>query len=191
MACALPGASSRSCCSGLRLQALIRSRAAPVGLIPGPPWFAALLPGEAAQGHGVALQLEASHREAGRGHGALAVGSAPASVVRVGSSSTSPRVASVTSLAPPSRNLCFSNRAEAVVSASTSVVLPASRVRRLEVRPEAQLRNSVRRHGEVHLGRAPGALVTRKAAVQGVVDVEAVPSRYRLAKRSSRPGVKL
>ena len=32
------------------------------------------LPGEGAQGHGVALQLEASHREAGRGHGALAVG---------------------------------------------------------------------------------------------------------------------
>ena len=30
--------------------------------------------GEGAQGHGVALQLEASHREAGRGHGALAVG---------------------------------------------------------------------------------------------------------------------
>ena len=32
------------------------------------------VPGEGAQGHGVALQLEASHREAGRGHGALAVG---------------------------------------------------------------------------------------------------------------------
>ena len=30
--------------------------------------------GEGAQGHGVALQLKASHREAGRGHGALAVG---------------------------------------------------------------------------------------------------------------------
>ena len=27
------------------------------------------VPGEGAQGHGVALQLEASHREAGRGHG--------------------------------------------------------------------------------------------------------------------------
>ena len=32
------------------------------------------VPGEGAQGHGVALQLEASHSEAGRGHGALAVG---------------------------------------------------------------------------------------------------------------------
>ena len=32
------------------------------------------VPSEGAQGHGVALQLEASHREAGRGHGALAVG---------------------------------------------------------------------------------------------------------------------
>ena len=31
------------------------------------------VPGEGAQGHGVALQLEASRREAGRGHGALAV----------------------------------------------------------------------------------------------------------------------
>ena len=34
-----------------------------------------------------------------------------------------------------------------------------------------QLRNSVRRHCEVHLGRAPGALVAHEAAVQGVVDV--------------------
>ena len=32
------------------------------------------VPGKGAQGHGVALQLEASHREAGRGDGALAVG---------------------------------------------------------------------------------------------------------------------
>ena len=32
------------------------------------------VPREGAQGHGVALQLEASHREAGQGHGALAVG---------------------------------------------------------------------------------------------------------------------
>ena len=32
------------------------------------------VPGKGAQGHGVALQLEASHREAGRGHGAVAVG---------------------------------------------------------------------------------------------------------------------
>ena len=32
------------------------------------------VPGEGAQGHGVALQLEASRREAGQGHGALAVG---------------------------------------------------------------------------------------------------------------------
>ena len=39
------------------------------------------------------------------------------------------------------------------------------------MRPEVQLRNSVWRHGEVHLGRAPGALVSREAAVQGVVDV--------------------
>ena len=39
--------------------------------------------------------------------------------------------------------------------------------RRLEV----QLCNSVRRHCEVHLGRAPGALVSREAAVQWVVDV--------------------
>ena len=43
--------------------------------------------------------------------------------------------------------------------------------RRLEVRTEVQLRNSVRRHCEVHLGRAPGALVAHEAAVQGVVDV--------------------
>ena len=43
--------------------------------------------------------------------------------------------------------------------------------RRLEVRPEVQLRHSVWRHGEVHLGRAPGALVSREAAVQWVVDV--------------------
>ena len=42
--------------------------------------------------------------------------------------------------------------------------------RRLEVRAEVQLRNSVGRHGEVHLGRAPG-LVAREAAVQWVVDV--------------------
>ena len=48
------------------------------------------------------------------------------SVVSVGSSSTSPRVASVTSSAPPSRNSCFSSRAEAAVSSSS--VLPASRV---------------------------------------------------------------
>ena len=33
------------------------------------------------------------------------------------------------------------------------------------------LRNSVRRHCEVHLGRAPGVLVAHEAAVQGVVDV--------------------
>ena len=39
------------------------------------------------------------------------------------------------------------------------------------MRPEVQLRNSVQRHGEVHLGRAPGTLVSREAAVQGVVDV--------------------
>ena len=53
------------------------------------------------------------------------------------------------------------------------------------------------RHWEVHLGRAPGALVAHEAAAQGVVDValdmyttklEAV---QRQAKRSSRPGVKL
>ena len=43
--------------------------------------------------------------------------------------------------------------------------------RRLEVRPKVQLRNSVRRHCEVHLGRAPGALVAHEAAVQRVVDV--------------------
>ena len=43
--------------------------------------------------------------------------------------------------------------------------------RRLKVRAEVQLRNSVGRHGEVHLGRAPGALVAREAAVQWVVDV--------------------
>ena len=43
--------------------------------------------------------------------------------------------------------------------------------RRLEVRTEVQLRHSVWRHGEVHLGRAPGALVAHEAAVQRVVDV--------------------
>ena len=40
------------------------------------------------------------------------------SVVSVGSSSTSPRVASVTSSAPPLRNSCFSSSAEAAVSSS-------------------------------------------------------------------------
>ena len=89
---------------------------------------------------------------------------------------------------PPSRNSCFSSRAKAAVSSSS--VLPASRVasriwrpytstvpavvgqaRRLEARPEVQLRHSVWRHGEVHLGRALGALVSREAAVQWVVDV--------------------
>ena len=75
----------------------------------------------------------------------------------------------MTSSAPPS-----SSSAEAAVSSSS--VLPASRVasrqaRRLEVRTEVQLRNSVWRHGEVHLGRAPGALVAHEAAVQRVVDV--------------------
>ena len=34
---------------------------------------------------------------------------------------------------------------------------------------ETQLRNSVRRHCEVHLGRAPGALVAHEAAVVDVV----------------------
>ena len=34
-----------------------------------------------------------------------------------------------------------------------------------------QLRHSVGRHCEVHLGRAPGALVAHEAAVQWVVDV--------------------
>ena len=65
------------------------------------------VPGEGAQGHGVALQLEASHR-------ALPVGTHRKlpSVVSVGSSSTSPRVASVTSSAPPSRDSCFSSNAE-------------------------------------------------------------------------------
>ena len=38
------------------------------------PWRQRVGAHEGAQGHGVALQLEASHREAGRGHGALAVG---------------------------------------------------------------------------------------------------------------------
>ena len=50
------------------------------------------------------------------------------SVVSVGSSSTSPRVASVTSSAPPSRNSCFSSSAEAAVSSSASTALPVSRV---------------------------------------------------------------
>ena len=110
------------------------------------------------------------------------------SVVSVGSSSTSPRVASVTSSAPPSRNSCFSSSAEAAVSSSASTALPVSRVavqdleavdvhrsgrlvgqaRRLEVRP---LRHPVRRHCEVHLGSAPGTLVAHEAAVEGVVDV--------------------
>ena len=43
--------------------------------------------------------------------------------------------------------------------------------RRLEVRTKVQLRNSVWRHCEVHLGRAPDALVAHEAAVQRVVDV--------------------
>ena len=42
---------------------------------------------------------------------------------------------------------------------------------RLEVRTKVQLRHSVWRHCEVHLGRAPGALVAHEAAVQWVVDV--------------------
>ena len=85
------------------------------------------VPGEGAQGHGVALQLEASHRKAGRGHWLLERTRKFPSVVSVGSSSASPRVASVTSSAPPSRNSCFSSSAEAAVS-SSSAVLPASRV---------------------------------------------------------------
>ena len=106
------------------------------------------------------------------------------SVVSVGSSSTLPRVASVTSSAPPSRNSCFSSSAEAAVSSSASAALPVSRAvdvhrscrlvgqaRRLEVRPEVQLRHPVRRHCEVHLGSAPGTLVAHEAAVQWVVDV--------------------
>ena len=44
-----------------------------------------------------------------------------------------------------------------------------------------QLRNSVRRHSEVHLGPAPGALVSHEAAVQWVVDVRTC------APRSWRP----
>ena len=43
--------------------------------------------------------------------------------------------------------------------------------RRLEVRTKVQLRNSVWRHGEVHLGRVSGGLVAHEAAVQRVVDV--------------------
>ena len=97
------------------------------------------------------------------------------SVASVGSSSTSPRVASVTSPAPPSRNSCFSSRAEAAVSLRCVAGLQGcvqdleavdvhracrlvGQARRLEVRPKLQLRNS-------------GALVSREAAVQGVVDV--------------------
>ena len=70
--------------------------------------------------------------------------------------------------------------------------------RRLEVRPEVQLRHPVWRHCEVHLGSAPGALVAHEAAVQRVVDVvglghvhHEVGGRAEQAKRSSRPGVKL
>ena len=115
------------------------------------------------------LQLEASHHEAGLPN-----------VVSVGSSSTSPRVASVTSSAPPSRNSCFSSRAEAPPPPlccrpsglrpgsgghRRPPFLPSGQARRLEVRPKFKLRNSVWRHGEAHLGRAPGALVSREDVV--------------------------
>ena len=91
--------------------------------------------------------------------------------------------------APPSRNSCFSSSAEAAVSSSSAVAglqgcvqdLEAvdvhrscrlvGQARRLEVRPEVQLCHPVWRHCEVHLGRAPGALVAHEAAVQWVVDV--------------------
>ena len=77
------------------------------------------------------------------------------SVVSVGSSSTSPRVASVTSLAPPSKNSRFSSSAEAAVSSSSAVLLAsrvASRIWRPYTstvpavwlgRPKVQLRHSV------------------------------------------------
>ena len=55
---------------------------------------------------------------------------------------------------------------------------------RLVGHPEVQLRNSVWRHCEVHLGSAPGALVAHEAAVQGVAasdmcttKLEVAPSR--------------
>ena len=69
---------------------------------------------------GVALQLEASHHEAGGGHGALADGAQLPSTVRVGSSSTfqggQRDVVGPASAAGPT-----------ILSASTPVVLPASR----------------------------------------------------------------
>ena len=76
------------------------------------------------QGHGVALQLEASHRRP-----LLERTRKLPNVVSVGSSSTLPRVASVTSSAPPSRNSCLSSSAKAAVSSSTSTVLSAGRRR--------------------------------------------------------------
>ena len=61
-------------------------------------------------------------------------------------------------------------------SAATAVDVHRScrlvgQARRLEVRFEVQLCHPVRRHCEVHLGRAPGALVAHEATVQWVVDV--------------------
>ena len=149
------------------------------------------VPGEGAQGHGVALQLEASHREAGRGHGALAVG-AHQEISKRGERGFQQHLAqggqrdvvgpSVEELVLQQQRRgrrvllrCVAGLQGCVQDLEAVDVHRSSRLvgqaRRLEVRPEVQLRNSVGRHGEVHLGRAPGALVAREAAVQGVVDV--------------------
>ena len=90
------------------------------------------------------------------------------SVVSVGSSSTSPRVASVTSSAPPSRNSCFSSSAEAAVSSSS--VLPVSRVasQRLVCLGNGPAGGLAGPHGLGHAGRAhrAGQRGLRPAAVQ-------------------------
>ena len=150
------------------------------------------VPGEGAQGHGVALQLEASRREAGRGHGALVVG-AHQKISKRGERGFQQHLAqggqrdvvgpSVEELVLQqqrrSRRVlllrcvaglqgCVQDLEAVHVHRSCRLV---GQARRLEVRPKVQLRHSVWRHGEVHLGRAPGALVAHEAAVQWVVDV--------------------
>ena len=139
------------------------------------------VPGEGAQGHGVALQLEASHREAGQGHGALAVG-AHQKIAKRGLQQHLAQGGQRDVVGPSVEELVLQQQRR-----GRSVLLRLHRVaglqgcvqdleavdvhrscrlvgqaRRLEVRTEVQLRNSVRRHCEVHLGSAPGALVAHE-----------------------------
>ena len=123
------------------------------------------VPGEGAQGHGVALQLEASHREAGlqqhlaQGGQRDVVGPPVEELVlqqqRRGRRVLLRRVAGLQG--------CVQDLEAVDVHRSCRLV---GQARCLEVRTKVQLRHSVWRHCEVHLGRAPGALVAHEAAVQ-------------------------